>query len=126
MTAPICLVCGVRAVHGHHATGSAEGGHLDPELTMRVCQAHHDEIHGLLRGLGMDRPADLLEGPAPVARVELRLRRVAVTLDVLGFGLFASQQPWLAAIGLFLIGLGAACEAWAAELATWLISLKET
>jgi hypothetical protein len=93
---------------------------------MDGCLEHHDEIHGLLRGLGLDRPSDLLDGPAPVAAVELRLRRTAVTLDVIGIGVVASGQPWLVAIGLFLIALGTACDAWAAELAAWLNSLKET
>ncbi len=66
----------------HHASGSGLDGHFDPELTIAIPRDVHDEIHAMWRGLGIDTPGDLLAGPAPVARVELQLRRIASTLDV--------------------------------------------
>jgi hypothetical protein len=97
----------------HHVTGSGTDGFLDPELNIDLSPSDHDEVHRLLRGADLDDPGALLPGPPPVARVELRLRRLAVTLCVVGERLGGL-------IGSFLVSLSAAAERWAEELAEWL------
>jgi hypothetical protein len=84
----------------------------------------HDEIHGLWRGVGIDRPDALRHGPAIVARVELRLRRLSATVDVLGFLLASAAKatgvPIVVAAAAFLCALSQATNRWADELVEFL------
>jgi hypothetical protein len=111
----------------HHATGSDADGYLDPDLSVSIPLAAHDEIHGLWRAVGIDRTDALLAGPRAVAGVELRLRRLAPTLEVVA-GLLtaaacvAGASPIIVvAVGAFLFVLAVQVERWANELADHLL-----
>jgi hypothetical protein len=108
----------------HHATGSGHDGYLDPELIVSIPVDAHDEVHGLWRGVGIDRPDAVRRGPALVARFEVRFRRLSATVDVVG-GLLASAAnatgvPIVVATAVFLCALSHALQQWADECAEFL------
>jgi hypothetical protein len=103
----------VSGKRGDHVTGSGPSGYLDPELILKLSPAEHDEVHRLSRAAAIDDPVSLLPGPPPVALTELRLRRLAIRLDVVG-------ERVGGALGAFLVALSGAIENWANELADWL------
>jgi hypothetical protein len=105
----------------HHATGSDGEGYLDPELTIDLPADAHDEIHDLLRGARLDDRAARMAGPRPAARGELRLRRLAPTLevaaDLLASAAFGGSPLIVASVTAFLFNLSVHAERWANELA---------
>jgi hypothetical protein len=107
-----CLVCGATECLRHHPTGRGpDGRYLDPDLRLPYCHDNHELSHDDWRLLGIQagEQGHVSERQlAFIERVELRLRRLAVTA-----GRMADAHPehrWLAA-------LARALKRWADELA---------
>jgi hypothetical protein len=107
-----CLWCGSSDCRVHHPTGRGpDGRYLDRDLRFPCCHDHHELSHDDWRALGIH---DLGRNQAPerklarVERVELRLRRLAVTVARLAEAY--PQHEWSAAFARAL-------KQWADELA---------
>lgn len=93
-----CERCRAPSTVRHHPSGALRGVHLDPPFTVALCDPCHDSEHAIRSTLGLDRISRSLH---PLERLELVLRRVAVTCDGFadsgGLGSFVAQLgTWLA------------------------------
>jgi hypothetical protein len=81
MSAP-CFRCGKRGEHDHHLTlRDDRGERMDDELVVWLCGVCHKQAHNVLRILELE----YVRGPLSVPeRIEVRLRRVAAFLALLG------------------------------------------
>ena len=111
MTAP-CVVCGWDSTDAHHLTGkppASEGGasrkHLDPHLTVPVCDDCHDLFHEDLRSQHLDTP-DGDTAWTVLDRIGFSLARVGCF-----FGRLAEASAWA-----WCVHIADTCRSWADQL----------
>ena len=114
MTTQPCERCGAPGAVWQHPSGAIRGIHLDHDFTVWLCLECHDAEHAIRSTLGLDRVDRPLH---PLERLELSLRRVAVTCgnfaDTGGLGPFVARLgEWLADCAGTLARVIDAMDAW--------------
>ena len=113
MSGARCRGCVAPATVRQHPAGRLDGQHVAEDFWIPYCNDCHETEHAIRRRLGLEH------GPEPTTRSEragLVLRRVAVTLGLLGGPLFKPLAALLVCLAELItsdvVGLDAALPGW--------------